>query len=332
MRPSASERMRVLVTGASGPYGAHFARLCLERGHDVFSLRHTDRPRDSASLIGVGDKITWARVDVRDSKEVALRLAEWDVQHVAHFAAKPLVRTGPLAAEQVFSVNAGGTTALLEAVRQVGRRVNFLHVSTDKVYGDAGDRPYTEEMPLLGCGVYEASKVAAEVACRAYQASGAVPNLVVARSCNIIAPADLNWRLVSNTIRQFLCGMPAKVYTSNQFVREFIHVEDACEALLLLMLRADEHGGQAFNVGSGMQLTQEEMIEYIRSTHFPEGRVDRVPAPDIGAVEIPYQRLDTAKIKRVLGWRASEWSVKTAVDEVVSWWRAHAELAPWSLL
>lgn len=331
MRPSATERMRILVTGASGPYGAHFAKLCLERGHDVFSFRHTERPHDSASLIGIGDRITWARCDVRDSKEVALRIAEWDVQCIAHFAAKPLVRTGPLAAEQVFSVNCGGTAALLEAASRAAKRANFLHVSTDKVYGDAGDRPYTERMPLLGCGVYEASKVAAEAVCRAYRTSGAVPNLVVARSCNIIAIADLNWRLVSNTVRQFLCGAPAKVYTRNQFVREFIHVADAVEALYTLMLRADEYAGQAFNVGSGEQLTQEQVIEHIHSRHFPLGYVARTEPPDIGAVEIPYQRLDSTKIHETLGWYPSR-SFANAVQDVVDWWRTNSDLAPWSLL
>lgn len=333
MRPSSTERMRILCTGASGPYGAHFAKLALSKGHDVFSFRHTERPRDSASLLGIADQITWARVDIRDAREVGLRLAEWDIQAIAHFAAKPLVRTAPLAPEQVFSVNAGGTVALLEAAKAMAprRKINFLHVSTDKVYGDAGDRPYTEDTPLLGAGVYEASKVAAEVACRAYQASGAVPNLVVSRSCNVVAVADLNWRLISNTTRQFLCGVPAKVYTQGQFVREYMHVEDAVEAQFLLMMRADEYAGQAFNIGSGHQMTQEEAIAHIRDRHFTDGHVIRVDPPNIGAIEIAYQRLDTTKIQRALGWTPQR-TLDSAIADVVAWWKEHRELASWSLL
>jgi nucleoside-diphosphate-sugar epimerase len=325
--------MRVLVTGATGAYGAHFAKLCLDRGHDVFSIRHRQRPHDTAALLEISNRITWATGDIRDSRFLSLLLAENDIQAVAHFAAKPLVRTSTLVAEPIFSVNAGGTVALLDAVKEVAarRRVHFLMVSTDKVYGDAGDRPYVEDTPLLGSSIYEASKVAAEAACRAYRAHGLVPHLVVSRSCNVIAAADMNWRLVPNTIRQFLCDAPAKVYTRGQYVREYMHVEDAVEAQYLLMMRADEYAGQAFNIGSGEQFTQEQVIDLIRREHFPDGQVLRVEPPGHHFVEIAYQRLDTSKIQRALGWSPKR-SFAQAVADVVGWWKSRRELAPWSLL
>lgn len=333
MRPSKNERMRILVTGASGPFGAHFAKLCLEKGHEVFSIRNRERPNDSASLLGIGDKITWSRGDIRDSGFLSLVLAENDIQAVAHFAAKPLVRVGTLVAEPIFSVNTMGTVALLDAVKQVAmkRKIHFLQISTDKVYGDAGDVPYTEDTPLLGSSIYEASKVAAEVACRAYHAHGLVPHLVVSRSCNVIAVADLAWRLIPNTARAFLCNVPAKIYTRSQFVREFMHVEDAVEAQYLLMMRADEYAGQVFNIGSGHQWTQEQAIEHIQQVHFPDGRVMRIEPPDHHFVEISYQRLNTDKIRRALGWEPKH-TVEQAVADVVTWWREHQRLAPWSLL
>lgn len=333
MRVSTKERMRILVTGVTGPYGGHFAKLCLERGHDVFSIAHNQRPNDSASLLGIKDKITWASGDIRDSGLLAHILAAWEVQAVAHFAALPLVRVGTLVAEPIFSVNTMGTVALLDAVKQVAakRKVHFLQISTDKVYGNAGDQPYTENTPLLGSSVYEASKVAAEVACRSYQMHGLVPDLVISRSCNVIATADMNWRLIPNTIRQFLCSVPAKVYTTGQYVREFMHVEDACEAQYLLLMRADEYAGQAFNIGSGHQWTQEQAVEHIQKVHFPDGQVMRVDPPAHHKIEISYQRLNCEKIKKALGWEVEQ-SVEKAVADVVEFWKAHRELAPWSLL
>lgn len=260
--------------------------------------------------------------------------AVWDIQAVAHFAALPLVRTGTLVAEPIFDINVMGTVALLDAVKQLvagGKKVLFLQVSTDKAYGDAGDRPYTEETPLLGSSVYEASKVAAEAACRAYQSQGLVPDLVVSRSCNIIATADLNWRLIGVTIRSFLCGVPAKIYTNGQFVREFSAVEDSVDAQMLLLLRADEYRGQAFNIGSGHQWTQEEAIIHIRDTHFPDGHIVRVDPPAHHRVEIFYQRLNCAKIEKALGWRPKR-TVPEAVADVVKFWQEHIDIAPWSML
>ena len=333
MRPSRGERMRVFVTVATGPYGAHFAKLCLDKGHDVFSISHSRRPHDSASLLGITDKITWAQGDILDSDFLALCLAEWDIQAVAHFAAKPLVRVGTLVAAPIFQVNTMGTVALLDATKQVAakRKVLFLYVGTDKEYGNAGDVPYTEDMPLLGSSIYEASKVAADVACRSYQAHGLVPHLVTSRSCNVIAAADMNWRLVPNTIRQFLCDVPAKIYTKGQYVREYMSVLDAVEAQYLLMLRADEYAGQSFNIGSGEQRTQEQVIEYIRDIHFPGGQITRIDPPAHHFVEISYQRLDTTKIRRALGWEPKR-TVEQAIADVVGWWHEHKDLAPWSLL
>ncbi len=334
MRHSRDEKLRILCTGATGPYGAHFAKLAIERGHDVFSIRHLSKPQDAASLLGIADKITWAQGDIRDSSFLSLCLANFDIQAVAHFAALPLVKTGTIVTEPIFGINVGGTVALLDAVAKVSqkdKKILFLQVGTDKEYGDAGDQPYTENMPLLGASIYEASKAAASVACRAYQKQKLVPNLVISRSCNIVATADLNWRLISNTVRQLLVGVPAKVYTRGQYVREFIHVDDAVSAQFDLMMRADEYAGQEFNIGSGQQFTQEEMISHIRNTHFPQGQIIRVEPPLHDTAEIAYQRLDCSKIKRILGW-APKKTVEEAVSDVVLWWREHQALAPWSLL
>lgn len=333
MRPSKGERLRILISGAAGPYGAHFAKLCLEKGHEVFSVRHNRKPRDSATLLGIADKITWADGDICDTSFMSLLLAENDIQAVANFAAKPLVRTSTVVAEPIFRVNALGTVALLDAVKQVAnkRRVHFLQIGTDKEYGDAGDVPYTEETPLRGRSVYEASKAMASMACLSYQSHGLVPHLVISRSCNVISQADLHWRLIGNTIRQFLSNVPAKIYTRGQLIREYMDVRDACEAQLLLLERADEYAGQCFNIGSGEQRSQEQIIEHIQKTHFPEGQITRIDPPDHHFVEISYQRLNTEKIRKALGW-APKHTVEQAIAEVVGWWREHKALAPWSLL
>lgn len=334
MRPSKGERLRIFVTGATGAYGAHFAKLCLDLGHEVFSLRHTLRPHDTASLLGIRDKITWIDGDIRNTALLSEIMSRFEPQAVAHFAALPLVRTSKVPSRGTFSVNVEGTVALLDAAaEQVGadRRVHFLYVGTDKEYGDAGDRPYSEDMPLLGWSGYEATKIAADVMCRSYQKRGLVPHLVVSRSCNILAEADLNWRLVTNSIRQCLCDVPMQVYTRGQFVREYLAVEDAVEAQLQLLLRADEYAGQTFNIGSGEQRTQEEMIHHIREAYFPEARIVRVEPPDHSRLEIPFQKLDCAKIRRALGWVPKK-AVPEAVADLVAWWREHQALAPWSML
>lgn len=331
MRPSTRERMRVLVTGATGPYGAHFAAHCLGLGHEVFSVRRTRRPHDAASLLGITDRISWVDGDVRDRQLVEHCLADWRIQAVAHFAALPIVSTAPAMLRALWSVNVDGALSMLEALHRAAPGALFLYASTDKALGHAGSIPYTEDMHALAVAPYDASKAAAEVACRSYQAMGYVPNLVVTRSCNIVASADMNWRLIPNTIRQFLCDVPAKVYTSGQWVREFVAVEDAVAAQYLCMMRADETPGEVFHIGSGHQWTQEQAIEHIREVHFPRGQVARVQPPAHHKIEIPYQTLDSSKVRRVHGW-APRSTVPEAVARLVEWWRSHIGLAAWSQL
>ena len=331
MRPSKHERMRILVTGCGGPYAAHFARLCIEHVYDVFSIRRTDKPADAPTLLGIADRITWAYGDVRDADFLLHCLAAWNIQAVAHFAALPIVSTAPAMLQAVWSVNCAGTVALLDAIRQYRPETLMLYVSTDKALGHQGDRPYTEDMAPKPEAAYDASKYAAEIACRSYQTMGYVPNIVVTRSCNIIASADMNWRLVPNSIRQCMTGVPMKVYTKGQWSREFIAVEDAVEAQLTCLLRADETPGEIFHIGSGVQMTQEGVIEYIKTKHFPDAHVIRVEPPPYSKIEIPYQALDSTKIRQRHGW-APLISVTRAIDNVTIWWRAHAALAPWSLL
>ena len=333
MRPSKTEKLRIFVTGATGPYGAHFAQKCLEEGHEVFSLEHYRRPSDSASLLGIRDKITWVNGDIRDGSLLQKCMADWNVQAVAHFAALPLVKTGMVIAEPIFDINTMGTVRVLDAAKALirgGQNLNFLYVSTDKALGYAGDRPYTEDMVRKPEGLYEASKAAGELACESYRAQGHVPNLVISRSCNVVAEADMNWRLIPNTIRQFLCNVPAKIYTKGQYQREFIDVKDAVNAQYTLLLRADEKP-ELFHIGSGHQWTQEEAITYIHQTHFPDGTINRVDPPGFHRIEIPYQRLDSTKLREVHGWK-EENTVEKAVDRVVGWWRERSELAPWSQL
>src|SRR6185369_6924669 len=172
--------MRILVTGASGPFGAHFAKLCLRRGHEVIGLRspRSNAP-NSAQLLGIGSvHFHWLAGEIDHCSNwgspVDACLEEEEIDAVAHFAAQTTV-TG----STTFSVNTTGTVALLDAVKARRPSAKFLYVGTDKEYGYHPERSrYDESTPLSGRGLYAASKVAADVACRAYQHAGLVSNLV----------------------------------------------------------------------------------------------------------------------------------------------------------
>lgn len=264
---------RALVTGAFGFIGGHMVRRLVELGADVVALDADAGPHRRCQLNlapELREHATVVEGDVTDAAFLDALLARRTFDVVFHFATSASVvqraHADPLPAIHSASM---GAVHLIEALHRGGQRGALLvHASTDKVYGDAGDEPYREHVtPLSGAGVYEASKVAADVLVRAL-ANSRGRRGVVARLCNVFGPYDLEagrTRLVPSTMTAAL-GTPRRrpiVYAhAQQHRRDYLYVDDACRAMLLLAEHAARDAsmlGQAFNVCGVANLTSSEM-------------------------------------------------------------------------
>jgi nucleoside-diphosphate-sugar epimerase len=317
--------MRTLVTGASGFIGAHMAKRLLVEGHDVVSIAHDQVPSSTAKLLGVQDKITWCYGDVRDEQLVKRVLSDYSIDQVYHFAALPIVEMGMRSCRPMFEVNFMGTLSVLEALREAtvsGKDVGLMYVSTDKYYGPmVYGRPYKEEDPSFANAPYELSKSCADMTVRMYHNMDYVKNVVVVRPCNQYGPADLNPRIIPNTIRRCLKGQGPIIYDGVTYTREFIFVEDTVDAMMFLTEKGKS--GEAYNLGTGEQKDQKGVVSEILK-YFPTMIPDIQPPKKYTRKEIPYQVLDSSKL-RGLGWEP-----KTRFDlgimKTVVWWEGHKEL------
>lgn len=317
----------ILITGATGFVGGHLAKYFLSLGNEVISIRHDIKPIDTAKLLGIDDKMIWAHGDILNARFVERVVADYEVDTIIHAAALPIVKIAATRTQApIFETNIMGTCNVLEAAKQqhlAGHEIKFLFVSTDKVYGDAGPVPYHEDLPLNGLGPYEASKAAGDLITRGYHHTFGLKTCV-ARTCNIIGPADLNSRLIPNTVKRCLQGKRPIIYRGMIYVREFIDIKDVCEAYKLLLENIDKAAGRAYNVGSGYHMNQEQMIMKILK-YFPGLEPEYQAPPDYSMIEIPYQRLDTSKIYREFGWKAKV-SLDESLKEIVDWRKTHKEL------
>ncbi len=318
--------MRVLVTGANGIYGANMSKKLLDEGHEVVSIAHDEHPINAANLLNIDKLIHWARGDILNYNFLTRIIADYEVEIIYHFAAMPIVKRCPDAPLPVYSTNIIGTCNILEAARN--RDCKVLYMSTDKTYGYAGDRPYEEEFPLTGLGIYDSSKAAADLIARAYNYTYGLRTVVV-RSCNIYGPGDLNWRIIPNTIRRCLLGQSPIIFKGIKHIREYIYVDDATDALIFLMGHIDKVCGQAFNMGSGESFSDEEIIDKIIK-FFPSIKsIVREPLSYMSK-EIPYQKLSCTKIRK-LGWKPKI-AFETGLERTIEWYKKHKNSIPPPLL
>lgn len=328
--------MRALVTGASGAVGAHIAKALLDNGHEVISIRHDEAPFDTASLLGIREKIIWTRGTITNEQFVKRLIADHAPDTIFHFAALPLVQVATRTTTPIFQANILGTVHILEAIKEnawAGKDIRLIAASTDKAYGDAGAKPYTEDMPLNGLAIYDASKACADLVVRTYAKAGLIPAAVVVRPCNIVAPGDLNLgRVLPRAILPCLRGESPTLYRTT-YQREFIAVEDAVQAFLMLddrlRLAPAEVHTEAFNVGSGEQRSLDQAIDTVLS-YFPGIKPLWTTPPAISRVEIPFQLLDASKIQTLLGWRA-KLNFEATVRRLILWWQERWEALPRAL-
>lgn len=309
---------RILITGASGFVGAHLAKYYLNKGWEVISISHDNRPIDTAKLLGISDKVTWCNGSILDERFVKRVVADYEVTHAIHAAALPIVRVGTRTTVPIFETNIMGTVYLLEALKEQvnsGYSVRAVVMDTDKVYGDAGQVKYREEMPLKAMNVYEASKAAGSIVSFCYANAFGV-NLSNVRPCNIYGEGDTNSRLIPNTIKALLEGRTPFVYKGITYVREFIYVDDLCRGIDSVLQRGRR--GEAYNIGSGYSYDQEGVIKKILES-FPGIAPEYRDPPPYTRVEIPFQTLDTSKTESETGFKAQT-SFDVGIKRVIKWY------------
>lgn len=286
----------VLVTGAAGFLGSACVRALVRRGERVVALV---RDRDPRSPL-YADDLAGRCVEVREELAAADRLlARYRPDTVLHLAAQSQVPEAGDEPLPTFESNVRGTWLLLEACRRAARPPDrILVASSDKAYGLAPP-PYTEATCLDPRHPYDVSKAAADLLARCYALHFGLP-VVVTRAANLYGPGDLHPdRLVPAACMALVRGDPLVLRSRGRMVREWLYVDDAAEACLLLAARAGTTDGPVFNLGSGVTATPRDVLDTLARA---AGQPLQLVIPDADPPgELPDQRLDSTRL-RALGW------------------------------
>jgi CDP-glucose 4,6-dehydratase len=310
---------QTLVTGATGILGSWLVPRLVSAGADVVCLVRDWVPQSELVRTGMLERVKVVRGDIRERDTVERALGEYEIEAVFHLAAQTIVGIANRNPVSTFESNIQGTWNLLEACRRSPTVRSIVVASSDKAYGAQEVLPYTEEVAVTGSHPYDVSKSCADLLARTYAASYHLP-VAVTRCGNFYGGGDLNWsRVVPGTIRSVIFGERPVIRSDGQFVRDYLYVEDAVLAYMLLAerLAADESlRGMAFNFSNEMQISVIDLVnrilERMGSALEPEIRCE---APN----EIRCQYLSTERARRLLQW-APLFTLDEGLSRTIAWY------------
>jgi dTDP-glucose 4,6-dehydratase len=323
--------VRLLVTGAAGFIGSNFVRYRLERHPDdhVVALDLLTYAGDRRNLDGLDVRLVEG--DIADLELAERVLAEEEIDVVVNFAAESHNSLAVLDPGRFFRTNVLGTQTLLEAARRRGVQ-RFHHISTCEVYGDLpldSDDAFTEESPYRPRTPYNASKAAADHAVRAYFETFGLP-VTITNCSNNYGPRQFPEKVIPLFLTNALDDRELPLYASTQNRREWLHVDDHCRAIELVLGQGRE--GETYNVGSGLERSIEEIADLVlQLTGKPESL--KTIVPDRPGHDRRYL-LDSSKLRRELEWQPEiEFAdgLRATVEWYVAnrgWWEPLKERAP----
>jgi CDP-glucose 4,6-dehydratase len=310
----------VFVTGATGLLGSWLVSRLVDADSKVVCLVREWLPQSERVHNRRIEQVNAVRGDITDRGLLERVLGEYEVEVVFHVAAQAIVGTANRDPVPTFSTNIQGTWNLLEACRRSPMVSSIVVASSDKAYGDQEHLPFTEAMPLLGCHPYEVSKSCGDMIAQAYAAGYDMP-VAITRCGNFYGGGDLNWnRVVPGTIRSVIRGERPIIRSDGNFIRDYIYIEDAVAAYMLLAQRLASDPalrGQAWNFSYEVQVSVLDMVELIlrmmQSSLRPE-------VLNQASNEIRRQFLSAERARTILNWRP-QFTLESGLDRTLAWYR-----------
>ena len=311
--------MKVLVTGAAGFIGSNFTRMFV-RGHfqDLSSMVILDKLTYAGVLTNLKESegktnVRFVQGDICDESLVSDLIS--DVDGVINFAAESHVDRSISGAADFVQTNIVGVQVLLDAIKTSGRKIRFLQVSTDEVYGSISQGSWTEEWPLQPNSPYSASKASGELLARSYHRTHGM-DVLITRCSNNYGTHHFPEKLIPLFITNLIEGKKVPVYGNGKNVRDWLHVDDHCRGIYSVLTNGDS--GEVYNIGGGRELTNNEITNLIlEAMGADESSIEYVE--DRKGHDLRYS-VDWTKIHRELGYEPQV-KFENGLRETIQWYR-----------
>lgn len=305
---------RVAITGGTGFIGTHLSRRLKELGADLFLLVHDRKPIEDIveDIVSCNGDIT------KLGDEFIVNLKWFNPEVVFHLAAQPLVSIAALDEKPTLDVNTKGTYDFLHICKTLTGLQSFVHISTDKVYGNTSPI----HSGTIAGGVhhpYNTSKLAGDQIAQMYSNFFGIPMTVI-RNANVYGAGDIHFdRVVPRTIQSVLQNVKPVIRGDGSNTRDYIHVSEVVNGYI----RAAEGQNKLniLNLG-GFNHSVTEIVDTVLQKM---GRVDLAPVfESLWNGEIPHQHIINDTAKELIDWNPKI-DISEGLDLTIPWYRENKE-------
>jgi dTDP-glucose 4,6-dehydratase len=303
---------KVVVTGGSGFIGSNLVKHLLKKKYFVINI---DKVSYSANPYNIKDlknkkKYVFIKTDINNKKKITQIINKYKPEGIFNLAAETHVDRSIDSPKVFINSNILGVYNLLESIltykKKYKRKIKLIHISTDEVYGDVVKGRSDEKHPYNPSSPYSASKASADHLIKAYIRTYKFP-AIVSNCCNNYGPNQFPEKLIPKLIFNIINNKNLPIYGKGKNSREWIHVQDHCEALLLIFLKGTL--GETYNVGTNQNINNIDLaiklLKIIKKSSFKVGKNVKIKfVKDRPGHDLRYA-LNSKKIYKKLKWKSN---------------------------
>ena len=313
---------KVIVTGGAGFIGSNLVKYLLKKKYFVINidkLSYSANPYNLKNLYK-NKNYTFFKVDLNNKKKIVKILKKYKPEGIFNLAAETHVDRSIDKPKNFIFSNILGTYNLLEAIVSYKKKIKLIHVSTDEVYGDLIKGRSDEKFPYNPSSPYSSSKASADHLIKAYVRTYKI-QAIVTNCCNNYGPNQFPEKLIPKLIFNIINNRALPIYAKGKNSREWMHVQDHCDALLLVYLKGKV--GESYNIGSSMNLKNidiaKKLIKIAKNKNLKINKKVKIKfVKDRPGHDFRYA-LNNKKILNELGWK-SKIPFHSGLSKTLDWY------------
>ena len=311
----------IVVTGGLGFIGSNLINILSKKKHFIINIDKVSYASNFKNISNNIKNYKFYRQNINDQIFIKKILNKYNPSLIFNLAAETHVDRSIDDPKQFIDSNIYGVFNLLEALRKSKKKIKLIHVSTDEVYGDIIKNKNSKETdPYNPSSPYSASKASSDLLIKSYVRTYKIP-AIITNCCNNYGPNQYPEKLIPTIIYKIINKKPIPIYGNGKNIREWIHVEDHCDALI----KISEKGiiGENYNIGSGIKLNNIDIVKKIISS-FEKININLATKANLFFVkdrpghDFRYS-LNSSKIKKNLKWEC-KYNFNEGINKTIIWY------------